>query len=334
MLRNHFVFVLDRSGSMSWIKNDVVRAFNNQLAEIRKSSKDNGQESFVSLYTFSNSVDSPRIFNVPINKVAALQPDSVRCIGSTALWDAIGTAVNDVSYLPETSDPDTSIVVIPLTDGEENASKKFKSASLMTLMQKVIATDRWTFAFLVPRSGVKELQRWGIPQGCIQPWDATVKGVEDYDRVTTSALNSFVTARSTGMKSTKTFFKVDMTNVDSKELKKKLTDVSKEYLRLVVDSASEIRKFVERTTGKGYVKGSGLYQLTKPEDVQDYKSIIIQDKTTNVLFGGDSVRGVLGMPDYGTIRVHPGKHGDYNIFVGSTSVNRKLPEGTTLLLKN
>lgn len=331
MLKNHFAFIIDSSGSMSWIRNEVINALNNQLNEIRKLSKD--QPATVSVYTFANKVNSPLIFNKPIETVPNFTYNQYVPNGSTALWDAVGTAVQDIDYLPDTSDPDTSVVVMPLTDGEENASKKYNVNSLKTLMGKVIATDRWTFAFLVPRTGVNTLLRFGIPQGNIQPWDANAKGVQEYDVATRSALNNFVAARAAGQKSTKSFFKVDMTGVDTKELKKKLTDISSDYLRLAVSEAMEIRKFVEQTTGKKYQKGTGFYQLLKPENVQDYKEIIIQDKTSNVLFGGEFVRGVLGMPDFGTIRVHPGNHGDYNIYIQSTSVNRKLSPGTSFLLK-
>ena len=45
------------------------------------------------------------------------------------------------------------------------------------------------------------------------------------------------------------------------------------------------------------IKDAAFYQLKKTEfAVQDYKKIIIRDKKTNALYGGDAVRQALGLP--------------------------------------
>lgn len=332
MLKNHFIFVLDMSGSMHPIRFDVVRALNNQFNEIRNISKAEGQQSRVSLYVFNDRVKR-LMFNQPIETVSNFQQTKYTPYGCTALWDAMGQAITDVQQLPESLDPDESIVVMPLTDGENNICDRFDAESIQDLMNVAISTDRWTFAFLVPSKGVRVLQRFGIPLGNIQVWDAR-NGVKDYEDLTRSALNSFVKSRASGVKATRSFYKVDLSGVDASKLKQQLNDLSTEFLRLSVGDSSVINKFVEHTTGKKYVKGSGFYQLTKPEDVQEYKAIVLQDRNTNALLGGPTVRGVLGLPDYGTIRIHPGNHANYNIFIQSTSVNRKLVPGTSFLLKN
>jgi len=40
---------------------------------------------------------------------------------------------------------------------------------------------------------------------------------------------------------------------------------------------------------------------------------------------------LLGLPEVGSVAVNPGDHGNFNIFVQSTSVNRKLVAGTKAL---
>ncbi len=73
------------------------------------------------------------------------------------------------------------------------------------------------------------------------------------------------------------------------------------------------------------IKDSAFYELSKPEKVQGHKDIAIRDKTTGA-------RDLLGLPKYGDIRLAPLDHGNYNLFVQSTSVNRKLMNGTNLMI--
>jgi len=70
----------------------------------------------------------------------------------------------------------------------------------------------------------------------------------------------------------------------------------------------------------------------KPEnEVQDHKQIAIRDKKTGVIYSGVNARQMLGLPYHGTVKVVPGNHGAYDIFIQSTSVNRKLVKGTQVL---
>ena len=88
------------------------------------------------------------------------------------------------------------------------------------------------------------------------------------------------------------------------------------------------------------MRGSGFYQLTKSEKVQEYKGIVIQKLSTNELFGGKGgslgdkeVRTLLNLPvGGGTVRVHPAINPEYRIYIQSTSDNRNLMPNTTLLL--
>jgi hypothetical protein len=79
-------------------------------------------------------------------------------------------------------------------------------------------------------------------------------------------------------------------------------------------------------------RGAAFYQLMKKEDeVQDYKQIVIRDKKSKVVYSGANARQMLGLPYNGTVKVVPGNHGTYDIFIQSTSVNRKLVKGTQVL---
>jgi hypothetical protein len=49
------------------------------------------------------------------------------------------------------------------------------------------------------------------------------------------------------------------------------------------------------------------------------------------MYSGSDARTLIGLPTSGNARLHPGNHGNYDIFIQSTSINRKLVGGTGVL---
>jgi hypothetical protein len=341
-LTNHICFVVDRSGSMSSIKRQVVRVFNDQLKTVQSNARSAGQKTFFSTFMFHSTVDAPRHFVVPVEKVPKLEASDFRLGGTTALLDAVGTAITRLQKAKGATNKDTSFLVVVITDGAENASRKYKR-TLKGLIQKVQKTGRWSLAFLVPPRSVGSLTRYGIPKGNVTSWDATAKGTKVMDEKLSAGLQTFYKARASGQKSVNTFFTTDMSKVDVKSLTG-LKDLSKGFAQWKVDKERSIREFVNsklqaspslrKKLGDEYKPGRGFYELTKPETVQPRKNLAIMDKTSKAIFGGDQARKVLGMPSGGNVKVKPGNHLNYAIFVESTSNNRKLVRGTTLLYQH
>lgn len=75
-----------------------------------------------------------------------------------------------------------------------------------------------------------------------------------------------------------------------------------------------------------------FYEFTKRETIQDKKEIVIRNKVTGDMFTGSAARKLLNIPlGMGKSKISP-KHGDkYDVFVQSTSYNRKLVGGTRFL---
>jgi hypothetical protein len=138
--------------------------------------------------------------------------------------------------------------------------------------------------------------------------------------------------RSIGNKSTRSFYS-NIGDVSPAEIKQKADLVNSLFQKYVVPKERTIKDFVEEKTKHGYIKGEAFYQLTKTEKVQDHKEIIVEDRSTSTLFGGQGTRDILGLPTYGEVRVHPGDHGNYDIYVQSTSVNRLLVRGSKVLVR-
>jgi len=102
---------------------------------------------------------------------------------------------------------------------------------------------------------------------------------------------------------------------------------------LHIDKDVDIAGFV-RSTGARFHKGSGFYQFTKSETIQEKKQVVLRDKVTGDMFTGPEARNMIGLPFgmRGTIR--PVKLDKYDIFVQSTSANRKLKGGTLFLYED
>lgn len=97
-----------------------------------------------------------------------------------------------------------------------------------------------------------------------------------------------------------------------------------------VNEAKPIREFVSEFMGS-YTKGLVFYQLTKRELIQDTKVLALRERGTNRVFSGMNTREFLELP-YLDVKVYPPMLGDYDVFVQSTSLTRKLVAGTDIIV--
>lgn len=136
------LLVIDRSGSMQDIRDDMVGGLENLLSE---QAAQPGLLT-VDVFTFDDQIDHTHTFADPSAVKVALDPR-----GSTALYDAIGLAVNDfggrLASLPEHSRPSKVLVVI-VTDGQENASREYTIAQVRDLINVQSEAYNWAFVFL------------------------------------------------------------------------------------------------------------------------------------------------------------------------------------------
>lgn len=274
---------------------------------------------------------------VVISSVAALK-DLTSYIadgGSTPLYDSVGDLIEQFESMPDANDPEVSFVIMAVTDGGENASIKWPVTKLKNKIRELQDSDRWSFTFRVPKShGAGLIRDLNLHAGNVLEWVTTSAGMATSTTITTQAVERYFSDRVAGTRSTKTFF-TNLNEVSAADVKSTLKDISKDVQTWTVQTAAEgvsIRSFCEAKSGTKFLKGAAFYQLTKTEsEVQDYKKIVIRIRKTGQVYSGDAARQMLGLPTTGTVRVAPGDHGLFDIFIQSTSVNRKLPVGTTVL---
>lgn len=344
---NHIAILLDKSGSMQGLADGVIKQYNEQAKQISAQAATHGQKTHLSLYAFAQEAEQPILVEVPLDLVE-LRPLDRKTYdpdGGTAMLDSIGLAIDQLSRFERGTND--SFLIIVITDGEENTSTKYRSGGagweqISHLIKSKISTDAWTFAFLVPNGAKKRLlTRLDVYDGNVQEWDQTTKGVEEYARKTSAGINNFFAARATGKRSTKGFF-TDLSKVSSKEVATNLVEITGNFKKAIVTAADitgkdqhgnetvEIQPFCEKHF-RQYEVGKAFYELMKREKVQDHKTFVIEDRASGKMYGGPDARTMLGFPPVGEVSVAPGDHGVFRIYVKSTSVNRKLVKGSTLL---
>ena len=137
------ITILDRSGSMESIRTDTEGGFN---AFVQKQRESHG-DCALSLYQFDD-VYEVVYENRPIAQVPPLQLEPRNM---TALLDAIGSTVNArgayYDSLPEAERPE-KVVVVVMTDGEENSSREFNLETVRKLITRQREVYKWEFIFL------------------------------------------------------------------------------------------------------------------------------------------------------------------------------------------
>ena len=321
-LINHIALIIDESGSM--MGKPVPSVVDKEIENIKNRAKQANQETRISIFVF-NTVVSCNAFDLDISRFVSMGKN-YRPGGQTALIDATIKGIEDLEKIPEVHG-DHAFLIYVITDGEENASRNSPTA----LANKIASlSENWTVACLVPSpQGVFEAKRFGFPADSIAQWDIKSEtAFEDVGAQFTSTYSNYMNMRSTGVRGTKGLFTLDSANLKKSHLK----SVKFDYSIYGVDRDGSIRDIVEELTGKPYAIGSTFYQPVKPVKIQDYKEILAMNRTSGDIYGGGDIRQALGLPPQ-TVEVNPGHHKDWKIFVQSTSTNRKLFEGTEILVR-
>lgn len=338
-LKNYVGFARDHSGSMRLLTEVAANDYNENIAQIKEQATSLGIDTVVSVVKCgvgSAGRVERDVVNSSVNALAPLaKGDYVADGGSTPLFDSVGELIDMFSAVPDAADPKVSFLIMITTDGQENSSKKWNGKSLGQRIKELQATDRWTFVFRVPQGEGRSLAALGIPAGNILEWELSKKGVEVSTQLTRSAFTQYYSARSSGATSSKSFY-TNLADISQSDLQAQLVDVTRDVVAwpvLALDNDRQIKEFVEGHTGRPLRKGTAFYELVKTEkEVQDYKVIVIRDRTTGLMYSGKAARQMLGLPTFGTVRVVPGNHSAYAVFVQSTSTSRKVVAGTDVLL--
>lgn len=167
------VVILDRSGSMSTIKDSMEGALN----EFVNGQKQEPGEANLSLVKFDDQYELA-LENVPIWQVEKI---TLEPRGMTRLLDAVGKTINAVgerlSNTPEGERPEKVLVAI-ITDGRENDSKEFtRREQIQEMIKHQTEVYGWQFTYLgANQDSFVEAESIGIKRDAVMDFAATDKG--------------------------------------------------------------------------------------------------------------------------------------------------------------
>jgi len=187
--------LLDRSGSMLNIKNDIIGAFNSFI----DSQKDLPGQCDISLYQFDDQYEvvyeGKNVKSTPL-----LNDENYVPRGWTRLLDGIGKTINNLgvrlSKLPENERPEKVLFVI-ITDGEENSSKEFKRNQIFEMIKLQKETYKWQFVFLgANQDAIVTGAQFGIGKNQSYTYSATSEGVHHLIGAIRSSTTTYRTSNS------------------------------------------------------------------------------------------------------------------------------------------
>ncbi len=338
MSKSYVGIVRDHTLSMRSIARAAAQDYNSTVTAMLRAAGTHGIDTIVSVVKCGHGglgIVHREIVNSNVNVLQPIPELGYQTDArSTPLFDAVAELIDILQAAPDYCDPNVSFLVMATTDGADNSSR-ISGSQLAKRMADLVRTDRWTFVFRVPKGHARDLVRLGIPAGNVLEWDQTEKGVQVASKTTTEAITGYFDDRSKGKKSTTKFY-ANLADITVEDAKKELTDISSEvqfWPVAAADGGTQIRAFVEaRLGGAPMVKGGAFYKLHKVESrVQDTKRIAIRDRSTGAVYAGDAARQMLALPTIGDVRLVPDDLGQWDVYIQSTSVNRKLDTGTELM---
>lgn len=171
-------FILDRSGSMMPRVIDIIGGFNTFIQE----QIDLGEsDAFVSLFQFDDQhqIDYQ---SVEVKEVKPLTEKTYQPRGSTALFDAIGRAIGNIERRRNSTPPQDlpgKVMVIIMTDGEDNDSREFDKPRIQQLIDEK-TKEGWGFLFVGANiDSFNAAQGMGISQHGTSNYQNSSKGIAD-----------------------------------------------------------------------------------------------------------------------------------------------------------
>lgn len=199
--------ILDSSGSMLSMAKEAVDGFNENAETIRKACAGTDLDAKVCLVTFSTFVNGPTFWCTDVDQLRPMKLSEYKPEGMTALYDAVGSTVERLQKEPFADSPDTSFLLMIVTDGFENNSKDFDRKKIGELMQSIAKTGRWTVTYAGTADNLEEIKdTYGISAGNVFRFDDTPDGYAHSTRVRAAGLSAYTSSVAGGQASVDDFY--------------------------------------------------------------------------------------------------------------------------------
>ncbi len=154
----HNLIILDESGSMHGIKDNIIKGFNEIVQTIKGiESGYQEQEHFISLVSFNGLGHKILHYMDPVSKLNEIDANRYQPNASTPLYDAMGFSFGKLRQILQNVS-EYNVLVTILTDGAENASKEFTGPAIKTLIEE-LKQKKWTFTYIGADHDVEKFAR-------------------------------------------------------------------------------------------------------------------------------------------------------------------------------
>ncbi len=170
------VFILDKSGSMHSLTDDTIGGYNSVLDKQKAEKSD-----IVVTTVLFNNRSSILHDRVPAAVVPHITRDDYEAHGTTALYDAVGSAIDHIEsvhhYIRPEDIPEKTLFVIT-TDGKENASHLFTREQVRKMIEQKRTESGWEFIFLAANIDTDEAaEDIGIDRSRAASFTAESRGI-------------------------------------------------------------------------------------------------------------------------------------------------------------
>lgn len=179
------VFIVDKSGSMYNLADDTIGGFNSVIEE--QKAPDKKGNVYVTTVMFNHGREKIHD-GKNIKDIAPLTRKDYRPSGCTALLDAVGNTILELSSDDKVKEHRVMVVII--TDGYENASREFNREQVKNLIVQKQKDCGWEFVFLGANiDSVKAAGGIGIAPEFAKDFHATSKGMRDTYAIVGNAIS-------------------------------------------------------------------------------------------------------------------------------------------------
>jgi uncharacterized protein YegL len=158
--KTFYHLVLDRSGSMGSCWEEAIQVIDNQLLDLKRIQKENPDSEIIFSFCAFNQLlhFSDELMNTETSKI---DWKLIFPYGMTALYDAIGESIEFLKEKAGKSleEKNSDVVMLVLTDGLENSSKKHLGPEIKNMMESCEQTEKWNFLFLAADLDVVHVTR-------------------------------------------------------------------------------------------------------------------------------------------------------------------------------
>ena len=185
-MNTEIICILDKSGSMEPLRNDVLGGFNGFLAE----QKTVPGEARITLVLFNG--DTTDVFEAArLADVTELTQAQYAPVGSTALLDAIGSTLERHAKRIAEENWAQQVIVNIITDGEENCSSVYKLEQVKTMISHAQDEAGWVFLFQAANQDAFQVGgQYGISGATTSNFTASGAGMRQAYGATSASITS------------------------------------------------------------------------------------------------------------------------------------------------